>query len=267
MIGANGGSCPEDRTLLHALTDGELDAVHARQLERHLAECSRCTAEIAAIRGTSDVLSQEGLRWRAPEHVRVQILEALAREVRTGRAATGRHWARRVSEIAGRWGWIPSAAALAAALFLTLSAPTRDALLEQELVADHVRSLLVDHLTDVATSDQHTVKPWFGGKIDFSPPVVDLTTAGFPLVGGRVDYLAGRAAAAIVYRRRGHVINLFVWPDAVERRDLSGRDGYSVLAWRDGGLRFVAVSDVAETELARFRDAFLLETQGAKGPT
>jgi anti-sigma factor RsiW len=134
-----------------------------------------------------------------------------------------------------------------------------------EVVASHVRSLLVDHLTDVATSDQHTVKPWFNGKIDFAPPVVDLAREGFPLAGGRVDYIGGRVVAALVYKRQSHVINLFVWPASSDGatatvRTTASRDGYNLENWRVGGLNFWAVSDGNADDLARFRDAFSNQT-------
>ncbi|GLS77554.1 hypothetical protein GCM10007904_28910 [Oharaeibacter diazotrophicus] len=129
--------------------------------------------------------------------------------------------------------------------------------LVDDLVAAHVRSLQVDHLTDVPTSDRHTVKPWFAGKVAFSPPVVDLADRGFPLVGGRVDYVGHRTVAAIVYRRHGHVINLFVWPaDAPAAGDAAFREeGYNVVRWEQGGLVHYAVGDVDPAELDAFRAA------------
>ena len=128
-----------------------------------------------------------------------------------------------------------------------------------QVVASHVRSLLASHLTDVATSNQHVVKPWFNGKVDFAPPVPELADQGFPLVGGRLDYIEGRVAPAIVYRRRLHTVNLFVWPagDAASPIDHSARrDGYSLVEWTQGGLRFWAVSDIDLVELKQFRRLF-----------
>jgi anti-sigma factor RsiW len=132
------------------------------------------------------------------------------------------------------------------------------------LVADHVRSTLASHLVDVETSDRHTVKPWFNGRIDFAPPVVDLAARGFALVGGRVDYLDGRVVAALVYRRNKHVINVFVRPEPRGLRLPSlgrPRDGYSVVRWSEGGLEFWAVSDVEPHELETLKREFIAATR------
>jgi anti-sigma factor RsiW len=133
--------------------------------------------------------------------------------------------------------------------------------MSDEILASHVRSLLVDHLTDVATSDQHTVKPWFNGKIDFAPPVVDLAGEGFPLVGGRVDYIGGRVVAALVYRRQAHIINVFVWPAAAGAPTSSSRDGYNIRSWSEGGLTWWAVSDASAADVGRFQE-LLVEGSG-----
>jgi anti-sigma factor RsiW len=152
--------------------------------------------------------------------------------------------------------------ALAASLAAVMVLPN-PASLEDELVADHVRSTLASHLVDVETSDRHTVKPWFNGRIDFAPPVADLAAQGFPLVGGRLDYVRRQPAAALVYRRNKHLINLFVWssqPGPSFAPSRAGRKGYALEHWRQGGLEFWAVSDVEATELAAFRAAYVAAT-------
>jgi len=134
-----------------------------------------------------------------------------------------------------------------------------DSGLEQQLVASHVRSLLANHLTDVATSDQHVIRPWLNGKVDVAPPVPELAPEGFPLVGGRLDYIDGHVAPAIVYRRRAHTVNLFVWPASrplFERAKTVRRDGYTVEEWTAGGLRYAAVSDIDPGDLKAFKAAF-----------
>jgi anti-sigma factor RsiW len=157
------------------------------------------------------------------------------------------------------WAWAGSVTALAASLAFVLFVHVPRSNITDELVAGHVRSLLASHLVDVVTSDRHVVKPWFAGKVDFAPPVLELTDQGFPLVGGRLDYIHGRVVAAVVYRRRQHIINVFVWP-AGAGPALAGtarHDGYNVASWSQGGLDLWAVSDVDPADLQQLRAAFV----------
>jgi anti-sigma factor RsiW len=154
-----------------------------------------------------------------------------------------------------------AAGALAASLALVAFIPGGDSL-QSQLVDAQARSLEAQHLVDVQTSDRHTVKPWFNGKVDFAPPVVDLAAQGYPLVGGRLDRIAGKRAAALVFHRRAHVINLFIWPgDAPEMAQIEHKQGYSLVRWGANGLVFWAVSDVDSPDLVGFQKEFAAATR------
>jgi len=243
------GRIPE--LLLHAHVDGELDPARSLETEAHLAECPDCAARVENQRALRSALEGASLRYDAPASLETRIRRELARAA--GRPAPAS---------ASRWRWVAMAASLplVAVLAWTLVArphgPSTEDRLDQEIVSAHVRSLMADHLTDVPSSDQHTVKPWFAGKLDFSPEVRDLATDGYPLVGGRLDYLDQRAVAALVYERGKHAINVFIWPASSGATDpASGADrettfrGYHVIRWRRAGTSYAVVSDLNLPEL------------------
>ena len=264
--------CSEWELMLHGLVDGELDAAHSLQVESHIATCAHCAGQLESLQALKQRVAQKGVQWRTPDHVRAQVLATISREAAMqarslAGAPASRHGDARFSVLGfvRQWLFVPSLAALAASLFLVLAPVSDRSSIPDEVLAGHVRSLLVDHLTDVATSDRHTVKPWFNGKIDFSPPVVDLAQGGFPLQGGRVDYIGGRVVAALVYKRQSHIINVFVWPAAAGATTptlptTASRDSYNMANWSVGGLTFWAVSDVNADDLTRFREAFSSRT-------
>ena len=253
--------CLERELLLHGLADGELDAANALIMEEHLRSCSGCAATFGEIIRQKKLFKNAGLRFDASPALRDRIRRAIAagseEEVLPARPSFKPLRSPRTSPRS----WFPqagiafSAAALAASLLLFVSSQNPAPSLDDELVAGHVRSLLASHLTDVPSSDQHTVKPWFLGKLDFAPPVVDLSKKDFPLIGGRLDYIGGRVVAAIVYKRHGHVINLFVWPAGKQQAVPETAEGYHLLSWTRGGFSYAAVSDLNPDELREFKSA------------
>ena len=249
-------TCDEAEVLVHALIDGELDAGHAREVEDHIATCPRCAKQLAAYREMSKAIAGAGLSYTAPASLRRRI-EATLPEVRTpNRRAVLRGFA---------MGSAVSAIAASGIVAIVLRSDD-EARIKSEIVSAHLRSLQAGHLTDVLSTDQHTVKPWFNGRLDVSPPVVDLTAQGFTPIGGRLDYVDARAVGAIVYRRRLHVINLFVTQTAsTEHRPAKTEtfQGFNIRTWSDGGLNYWAVSDLASDELAEFGEKFQAAMKGS----
>ena len=253
--------CPDRGDLIHAYLDGELELTASMELEEHLATCAHCRAAADEARALRRVLATADPRFVPDPRLTTRIASALgttSTPPTSAPAAVSETPAARVRRPSVfrplRWGLGGTAAGLAVAAAvaaLVLPTLTRRDQLADELLASHVRSLMVDHLTDVASSDQHTVRPWFDGKLDFSPPVRDFADEGFPLVGGRLDYVGGRAVAALAYRRHQHVINVFVWPDAGRKElgPIHDRQGYRFAGWNAEGMRWVAVSDLNATEL------------------
>jgi len=251
-------NCSEAEVLIHALLDGELDAGHVRDVEAHLATCPACTAKLAAVRTMRQAMAAAELKESAPAHLRARIEAALpAPPPRAPTAAAGfSPW--RLSRRFFVGGFALGTAlsgAVAATLVLGVLRDDQEQRIANEVVSAHLRSLQPGHLTDVETSDQHTVKPWFNGKLGVAPPVIDLTAQGFTLIGGRLDDINGETVAAIVYRRHNHVINLFVAESPGAKRQDSAaetRHGFNVRHWTEGGLDFWAVSDINAAELDEF---------------
>jgi anti-sigma factor RsiW len=245
-------NCQDTQHLLDAYGDGELDLVRTLAVERHLQGCPGCTQRQQNQHALHAALQEPALYFKAPTHLQKR-LRGTAREV-IHDVPRSRVWSWRGASVAA------ASACVALLLWVLIAPPARPAaeeVLAQEVVSSHIRSLMANHLTDVPSSDQHTVKPWFEGKLDFAPPVTDFTQQGFPLVGGRLDYLGSRAVAAVVYQRRQHLINLFIWPapDLADRGPkMMTRQGYNVIRWTQAGMSFWLVSDVNLSELQQLAD-------------
>jgi anti-sigma factor RsiW len=242
-------TCDEAEILLHALIDGELDAGHASEVETHVAECPRCIKALAAYRQMSQAIAAADLRYTAPPALRRRIEASLPQARAPSRRSVLKGFA---------MGSAVSALAATGLVAIVLRNDDEQRIMS-EVVSAHLRSLQAGHLTDVISTDQHTVKPWFNGKLDVSPPVIDLTALGFTLVGGRLDYVDARAIGAVVYRRRQHIINLFVaQTPTIERRAPRTEtiQGFNIRRWSEGGLNYWAVSDIGGDELAEFVEKF-----------
>jgi mycothiol system anti-sigma-R factor len=248
-------SCDFSGTLLHAYFDGELDAVRAAEFERHLESCRECTATLGAAESLRSSLQRAQLYETAPPELRKKIRT----ELKISAASTGG------SSVAA-WRWLAAAAAILLVTGMAWFAVPHfrsmgpESVTSAEVIDAHIRSLQAGHLTDVASTDQHTVKPWFDGRLDFIPPVHDFTDEGFPLIGGRLDVLGERNVAALVYGRRKHFINVFVWPTKDSDTPIhppGSRQGYQWVHWRHQGMEFCAISDVSAQDLHELAQLFL----------
>ena len=241
-------SCQQTHELIHGYLDGELDLVKSLEIEKHLEQCQTCTQNYEALRGLQSRLRDNSLRFDPPAKLEKRLRSALRKETEPRSPIF-------------RWRWAVAASSLLVAVVIVwtvasiASRPSPDDVLAQEVVASHVRSLMANHVADVLSSDQHTVKPWFDGKLDFSPTVKDLSKQGFSLYGGRLDYINNRPVAALVYQRRQHSINVFVWP-ATSSPAMNGKaseqQGYNVIRWSKAGMTYWAVSDLNLAELQQF---------------
>ena len=245
-------SCPQTHPLLDAYMDGELDLMASVEFERHLRDCAECGALQAQREGLRSALQNPDLYNRTPIGLESRL------RIRLGDSV---HQQEKASAGPTRWQWLAVAAAVialvasAALLTKTLQPPSTEEALVREVVSSHVRSLMANHLTDVVSSDQHTVKPWFNGKLDFTPTVRDLAAQGFPLHGGRLDYLNDRPVAALLYKRNQHPINLFEWPaPGTSSPQASVNKGYNLIHWTQAGMNFWAISDLNVLELKEFVD-------------
>jgi len=246
-------NCDDVRNLLDAYADDELDLATSLEVEQHLDDCAGCAERLQNRRALKQALQSDALYFKAPAKLRKRVQNSLP-------AARSTRWTDRLRQNL----WISMAAAallgilVTAGLFQTplLKSGAPDSL-AQEVVASHIRSLMADHLSDVVSTDQHTVKPWFDGKLDFAPTVMDLASSGFTLTGGRLDYVNGRPVAALTYRHRLHVVNLFEWPAAGAHDSAPAavtQKGYSMVHWRRAGIEYWAISDVAGADLLALAD-------------
>src|SRR5438093_3454015 len=272
-------TCEEAIKLMDGYLDGELDPMTSQKIEQHLRACRKCEQAYEAHTALAHAISRAAPYYKAPTELRQRIQSSLrdAVGIRGSRSAARENRELLTSPRAERrlllpeipWNWLALAAAIilaaiiASSLLPRLRTPASDQFLATQLIASHVRSLMADHLTDVASSDQHTVKPWLDTKLDFAPSVIDLSSEGFPLIGGRLDYLDNRPAAVLIYQRRKHFINLFVWPaesNATRSTKAISRQGYQLLHWVDSDFNYWAVSDVNANDLQTFKQEFEVQT-------
>lgn len=263
--------CKRCNDLLHAHRDGELDAMGVIDLENHLRECDSCRAQHAELNMLGDALRREATRYSPPADLQANLRESLRRnapkaEAKQATSKTSHLLPWQWAGLGGAGTALAASLVWAAMLLLAPAAGTNWMI--QDVIDGHVRSLQVNHLTDVASSDKHTVKPWFNGRLDFAPPVRDLTHKGYPLLGGRLDYLNQRTVAAISYRHRRHIINVFVWPpEDSGARDLRSyaNQGYQLLNWRHEGLEYWVISDLNMAELREFSRLLTAENAAVVG--
>ena len=247
-------NCEQARPRIAAYADGELDTVHILELETHLPACPACTRALRELQQLKKSMRQESLYHPAPAALRRNVLAELKAQTRPALARSFWSWLRLAPALSG-----VAIICLAALLTVTLNRPSAHDLLAQELVSSHIRSLMASHALDVISTDQHTVKPWFNGRVDFAPPVKDLAAQGFPLMGGRLDYVQNRTVAALIFQRNKHIINVFIWPDSEKTSGPvtdSIRQGFNLIHWSQGGMTCWAISDLNQTELLDFARDF-----------
>jgi anti-sigma factor RsiW len=249
-------NCDQVQIQLSGYLDSELPAETMLSVAAHLRTCASCRKEEQTLRGISRLFRDANPKVPCPPHVRRSVLNALKNADKGSAARFG------LASPAFAYSLVILLLGMVLGLAFNLVGihNARQDSLAQAVVSAHIRSLMANHLVDVASSDTHTVKPWFHGRLDFSPPVYDLTREGYPLIGGRLDYLAGSPAAALVYRHRRHEINLFIQLASghpVRAGSAMTIDGYRILQWHDGDFLYSAVSDLNRSDLEQFKEEFL----------
>jgi len=238
-------TCGETQNLLDAYVDSELDWSSQLAIESHLQRCLLCSRVLARLKVLVSAMQRGTLKFKAPQHLKSIVLPAIGRASPAARHSFA------------DWGWVVLAASMVVTIALSwlvtarIAKPSVDTPLMGDIVSSHVRSMIADHLTDVASSDTHNVKPWFADKLDYALPVRDLSEEGFPLLGGRMDYLENRPVAALVYKRNQHFINFFVWP--ANKNMPEGRlahRGYNLIHWEESGMTYWLISDLNAEELS-----------------
>lgn len=239
--------CQESKRILGAYVDNEVDLLTGVALEDHVSTCAGCAHDLENQRSLKVLLGNADLRFPCPPGLRQEILESLGAQQKTSKIL--------------RWPVVPFRALIATAaafvlflatLFVVYNRQNQNQALDQ-VVDNHIRSLMVNHLADVPSTDQHTVKPWFNGKINFSPKVQDFNDKGFPLVGGRLDYMENQTVSVLVYKRRQHIINVFNLPNSAELRPVtSQKRGFNLIHWAADGMEYWVVSDLNAGELQEF---------------
>lgn len=248
--------CDESLKLIGAYVDHELDLKTAIAVEKHAAECEKCSHALEQAQALKQALRNEQLYYRGPDGLRARIANAIAQE---GEIKRPKYEVTKLNKVSMSWFSfglsLASVAVLSLTLSLQLGKPSQDTRISEEIISSHVRSLMEGHLTDVVSTDQHTVKPWFAGRLDYSPPVGDFSSQGYPLVGGRVDYIGHRPVSTLIYRHNKHIINVYIWPESgAGKAQALSHEGFNLIRVDKAGMVFWAVSDLNAQELKAFSD-------------
>jgi mycothiol system anti-sigma-R factor len=239
--------CQQAQGLIDAYLDDEMDVASASQVQRHVGQCATCARKLEASQSLKRIISNPELKYPLPAELRARVRKSLAKVQPPSSDQNRRSWwtmgiAASIAVMIGL-GW----------LLTNYISRQREQTLAMDVVQSHVHSLQADHLLDVTSTDQHTVKPWFTGKVDYSPVVIDYASRGFPLAGGRLDYIQSRPVAAVVYRHDQHVINVFEWPGETEESTQT-RQGYNIVRFSQSGMVCWVVSDLNPQDLKSFAD-------------